>query len=137
MSFVNWSVEDVYLLIYSLFLIGNYISTLKEYKKTKLLLNEMKEDELQFEIDSIPKWKLFSLRIVGAIIFKWLFFILAYLLTGNITLLIISIILVVLRIYIMYHSLSELRKTKIDLYVLIGETLYTMVFSLYYFGFVL
>ncbi|MED4284638.1 hypothetical protein P4679_22220 [Priestia megaterium] len=137
MPFLNWATKDIYLLIYSLVLIGNYISSLREYKKNKTILQEMDEAELQFELDSIPKWKLFILRIVGAIIFKWLFFIVAVSLTANATLLILSLILIVLRLYVMYHTLSELKKTKFDLYVLIGETSYTLIFSLYYFGVVL
>jgi hypothetical protein len=132
--FLNWATKDIYLLIYSLIIIGNYISSLKEYKINKAILQEMDEADLQFELNSISKWKLFILRIVGAIIFKWLFFIIAVSLTANITLLVISLILIILRLYVMYHTLSELKKTKLDLYVLIGETTYTLIFSLYYFG---
>jgi len=135
--FLSWATRDIYLLIYALVLIGNYISSIKEYKRNKALLREMDEADLESDLNSIPKWKLFILRVVGAIIFKWLFFVIAVSLTASITLLILSLILVVLRVYVMYHTLSELRKTKLDLYVLIGETSYTLVFSLYYFGVVL
>ena len=137
MPFLSWATRDIYLLIYALVLIGNYISSIKEYKRNKALLREMDEADLESDLNSIPKWKLFILRVVGAIIFKWLFFVIAVSLTASITLLILSLILVVLRVYVMYHTLSELRKTKLDLYVLIGETSYTLVFSLYYFGVVL
>lgn len=135
--FLSWATRDIYLLIYALVLIGNYISSIKEYKRNKALLKEIDEADLVSDLNSIPKWKLFILRVVGAIIFKWLFFVIAVSLTASITLLILSLILVVLRVYVMYHTLSELRKTKLDLYVLIGETLYTLLFSIYYFGVIL
>ncbi|UOE94721.1 hypothetical protein [Alkalihalobacillus sp. LMS39] len=137
MTFMNWTTEHIILFCYCLLLMWNYISSLLEYKKTKQQLKELKNSELQSELELIPKWRLFAMKVIGAFIFKWILFIIAFVLIGNVPLLIVAGILIVLRVYIMYHTLTELQNTKLDLYVLLGEAMFTAIFIVYYFGFVL
>lgn len=133
----NWRLEDIFMFVYCLILMWNYISALLEYKQNKQQLKELTHSELQAELDLLPKWRMFVIAIIGAIIFKWFLFIFAFLVVGHMMVLVAGLILIILRVYILYHRLTDLQKTKLDLYVLIGECLFTGVFILYYFGFLL
>lgn len=109
----------------------NNIASILEYKKNKENLKSISESQLMLP----SKWKLFVAKLIGAFIFKWLIYIIAFVITGSFLVIIISLILITLRIYLMFHSLIEIQESKTDLYVLVAETVFVGVFMLYYFGF--
>ncbi|TGB03731.1 hypothetical protein E4663_01630 [Halobacillus salinus] len=111
----------------------NNLGSLFEYKKNKENLRSVNENQLM----QLSKWQLLGAKLVGAFIFKWLIYLLAAVITGSFLLIILSLILVTLRVYILFHSLNEIQDSKLDWYVLVAETLYVAGFMLYYFGFML
>lgn len=110
----------------------NNITALFEYKKNKEKLKNI--DENQSLSSLAGKWRVFIVMIIGAFIFKWLIYIIASIITGSFLVIIASLILITLRVYIMFNNLKEIQNSKIDLYVLIVETLFVGVFMLYFFG---
>ncbi|WP_135326445.1 hypothetical protein [Halobacillus salinus] len=132
-AILEWTTEDIYLFVFSLFLLMNNLGSLFEYKKNKENLRSVNENQLM----QLSKWQLLGAKLVGAFIFKWLIYLLAAVITGSFLLIILSLILVTLRVYILFHSLNEIQDSKLDWYVLVAETLYVAGFMLYYFGFML
>lgn len=108
----------------------NNIQAIFEYKKIKQNSKNIDDDELLTIFSG--KWRLFIIKLIVAFIFKWLIYIVASLITGSFLVIIVSLILTTLRVYILFNSLSE--HSKLDLYVLISETLFVGGFMLYYFG---
>ncbi|PER67557.1 hypothetical protein [Priestia megaterium] len=132
MSLFNLSINDLYLLIFGLFLLWNNLEALFEFKKIRKGLQTIEVRD----IIQLSKWRLFMLRIVGVFIFKWLIYLIAIAITENLFVIIVSIILGGLRLYISYFSLEKIQESRrLDFIVLMGELLFVIVFMGYYFGF--
>ena len=131
MSLFNLSINDLYLLIFGLFLLWNNLEALFEFKKIRKDLQTIETGD----IIQLSKWRLFMLRIVGLFVFKWLIYLIAIAVTGSLFVIIVAVILGGLRLYISYSRLEEIKKSqRLDFIVLAGELLFVTVFMGYYFG---
>jgi len=131
LSLFNLTINDLYLLIFGLFLLWNNLEALFEFKKVRKNLQAIELGN----IIQLSKWRLFMLRIVGVFIFKWLIYLIAIAITENLFVIIVAVTLGGLRLYISYFSLERIQKSpKLDFIVLVGELLFVIVFLGYYFG---
>jgi len=131
LSLFNLSINDLYLLIFGLFLLWNNLEALFEFKKIRKDLQTIETGD----IIQLSKWRLFMLRIVGLFVFKWLIYLIAIAVTGSLFVIIVAVILGGLRLYISYSRLEEIKKSqRLDFIVLAGELLFVTVFMGYYFG---
>lgn len=131
LSLFNLSINDLYLLIFGLFLLWNNLEALFEFKKIRKGLQAIETGD----IIQLSKWRLFMLRIVGLFVFKWLIYLIAIAVTGSLFVIIVAVILGGLRLYISYSRLEEIKKSqRLDFIVLAGELLFVTVFMGYYFG---
>ncbi|MGF9946293.1 hypothetical protein ABEX44_23985 [Priestia megaterium] len=131
MSLFNLTINDLYLLIFGLFLLWNNLEALFEFKKVRKNLQAIEVRD----IIQLSKWRLSILRIVGVFIFKWLIYLMAIAITENVFVVIVAVTLGGLRLYISYFSLEKIQESqKLDFIVLVGELLFVIVFLGYYFG---
>ncbi|MRG86149.1 hypothetical protein [Salinibacillus xinjiangensis] len=130
MNFSTWNLEDILLFIFCIFLLLDKFSTIRERKQVKEDLKEIDDNQIL-----LSKWKKIGLLIVGAFIFKWLLYFIATAITKNFIVIIISLILITLELYKFTYNIKELQKSKLGQFLLYAETVYILVFSIYYFGY--
>lgn len=123
--------EEMFILIYLLFILWINVDYLKEFKKIKRELTEVTTDEeLIIDPGSV---QVMILGLVFNFIRRWLFYILAVLYTENILVIILAVILFVISLYdtLYNYKLEKVKTSNIGLYLAIIDTVFIIVFAIY------
>ena|GEM_PF-5377420 len=125
--------EEVLIILYCFIILWVNVGFLKDYENIQRGLSEISsEDELDINPNSL------SLILFGLIFNffrRWLIYILAISITGNILVSMVSFVLFVISLYdSIYHScLEKLKKSKMGLYLAGLDTIYVSIFIMYLF----
>ena len=125
--------EEVFIILYCFIIIWVNVGFLKDYENIQRGLSEISsEDELAINPNSLS---LILFGLMFNFFRRWLIYILAISITGNILVGIVSIILFVIGLYdTIYHSrLEKLKNSKIRLYLAGLDTIYLSIFIMYLF----
>ncbi|MGM8215497.1 hypothetical protein ACLIA0_07960 [Bacillaceae bacterium W0354] len=131
MNLANWTTENIILFIFCLILLSDHIGAIIEFRKVNEAMKDIKDDDLEFS----SKVQKYTILFIGAVIFKWLIYVIAYVFIEHFLILIVGGILVLLRIYVMVNMKEKQPKPIIDFLVLIGETAFIAYFIIHYFVF--
>ena len=125
--------EEVFIILYCLIILWVNIDYLRDYKNVKSGLGDISsEDEIEIKPDALS----LVLLVLGFNFFRrWLMYILAIVVTGNVFVMVVSILLFVMDLYhaLFNYSLAKLRKTNIPLYLAGADTVFASIFILYLF----
>jgi hypothetical protein len=125
--------EEVYIIVYCFIIFWINISYFKDFKKIKEGLNTISsEDELEVNPHSLS---LLLLVLIFNFFRRWLIYLLAVLITDNIFVLLISAILFVIGLYdsLFNYSLEKVKKSNIQLYLAIIDSIFISIFIIYLF----
>jgi hypothetical protein len=125
--------EEMIIIVYCFIILWLNAGYLREYKKIKRGLSEISSvDELEINPYSIS---LDFIVLIFNFFRRWLIYILAVLMTGNMIVLIISVILFIVSLYdcLFNYSLEKLKKSKLLMYLAVADTIYISVFVFYLF----
>ena len=125
--------EEILIILYCFTILWVNVDFLKDYKNIQRGLSEISsEDELAINPNSLS---LILFGVMFNFFRRWLIYILAISITGNILVGIVSIILFVIGLYdTIYHSrLEKLKNSKMGLYLAGLDTLYISIFIIYLF----
>ena len=126
--------EEILVIIYCLIILEVNVSFIKDYKNIKRGLGEISsENELEINPNSL------SLMLIGSMFNffrRWLLYILAITITGNIFVGIASIILFIISLYdsIFNSSLEKVKTKKVSLYLAGLDVIYACFFIIYLFA---
>ena len=125
--------EEVFIILYCFIIIWVNVGFLRDYENIQRGLSEISsEDELAINPNSLS---LILFGVMFNFFRRWLIYILAISITGNILVGIVSIILFVIGLYdTIYHSrLEKLKNSKIGFYLAGLDTIYLSIFIMYLF----
>ena len=123
--------EVILIILYCFIIIWVNVGFLKDYENIQRGLSEISsEDELAINPNSLS---LILFGLMFNFFRRWMIYILAISITGNILVGIISIILFVIGLYdTIYHSrLKKLKNSKMGLYLAGLDTIYVSIFIMY------
>ncbi|TMW71214.1 hypothetical protein [Alteribacter natronophilus] len=123
--------EEIFIILYCFILLWVNISFIKEYKSIKEGLGDISsENELEINPNTMAMM-VFSLMF--NFIRRWLIYLLAVLITGNIFVAVVSLALFVTGLYdsLFNYSLARVKKSKVKLYLAVMDTVYISVFVIY------
>ena len=123
--------EEVLIILYCFIILWVNVGFLKDYENIQRGLSEISsEDELAINPNSLS---LILFGVMFNFFRRWLIYILAISITGNILVGIVSIILFVIGLYdTIYHSrLEKLKNSKMGLYLAGLDTIYISIFIMY------
>lgn len=121
------------IIIYCFILLWLNLGYLREYKKIKRGLDEITSvDELEINPYSMS---LDFIVLLFNFFRRWLIYILAVMITGNVIVLIISVILFIVSLYdcLFNYTLEKLRKSNLLMILAIADSIYISVFVMYLF----
>ncbi|TSJ61769.1 hypothetical protein FPQ13_11105 [Allobacillus salarius] len=122
---------EVYIIIYGIILLWFNIDYLKDYKKIKSGLEEIStEEELDVTPDSLS---IMAIGLIFNFIRRWLFYLLAVVITESPLVILISAVFFVISLYdtLFNYSLERIKKSKIGLYLSVVDTIYIVSFIVY------
>jgi hypothetical protein len=125
--------EVMIIIIYCFIILWLNVGYLREYKKIKRGLSEISSvDELEINPYSMS---LDFIVLIFNFFRRWLIYILAVLMTGNVIVLIISVILFIVSLYdcLFNYSLEKLRESRLLMYLAVADTIYISFFVFYLF----
>jgi hypothetical protein len=125
--------EEIYIIVYCFILLWINLDYIKDYRKIKTGLGEISSDE---ELEVNPEGlSMVLIDLLFNFFRRWLFYILAVLLTGNILVVIASVILFSISLYdvLFNYSLAKLKKSNLKFYLAGLDTIYVSVFVFYLF----
>ncbi len=123
--------EEIYIIIYCFILLILNIDYIRDYNNIKEGLKDLSSDvELLVNPHGIS-WMFFVL--IFNFFRRWLIYLLALFITGNVVVLIISCVLVVADLYdrLFNNTLAKLKKSKIRLFLTVVDTVYILFFVIY------
>ena len=123
--------EEALIILYCFIILWVNVGFLKDYENIQRGLSEISsEDELAINPNSLS---LILFGLMFNFFRRWLIYILAISITGNILVGIVSIILFVIGLYdTIYHSrLEKLKNSKMGLYLAGLDTIYISIFIMY------
>ena len=123
--------EEALIILYCFIILWVNVGFLKDYENIQRGLSEISsEDELAINPNSLS---LILFGVMFNFFRRWLIYILAISITGNILVGIVSIILFVIGLYdTIYHSrLEKLKNSKMGLYLAGLDTIYISIFIMY------
>ncbi|WP_062048922.1 hypothetical protein [Bacillus sp. JCM 19034] len=125
--------EDILIIVYCFILLWVNIGYLREHKKVKKGLQELKSEE-EVNIDT-NSFAVFIFVFTFNFIRRWLLYILAVLTTGSFLIAIISVVLFIISLYdiLFNYQLENLKSSKVGLYLAIIDTVLIVGFVLYLF----
>lgn len=121
------------IIIYCFIILWLNLGYLREYKKIKRGLDEIASvDELEINPYSMS---LDFIVLVFNFFRRWLIYILAVMMTGNVIVLIISVILFIVSLYdcLFNYTLEKLRKSNLLMILAVADSIYISVFVIYLF----
>ncbi|GAE27756.1 hypothetical protein JCM9140_3913 [Halalkalibacter wakoensis JCM 9140] len=127
--------EEIFIIIYCLILLWVNISYLIDYKKIQKELREISSED---EIDIKPEALSFLVFVLVFNFFRrWLLYLLAISITGSIVVIIVTSVLFIIGLYdsIFNYSLAKVKESKMQLYLVVMDTLFISVFAIYLFAF--
>lgn len=125
--------EEIYIIVYCFILLWINLDYLKEYKKIKNALSDISsEEDLEINPESLS---LVLLDLLFNFFRRWLLYILAVLITGNVFVVIVSVILFFVGLYdvLFNYSLAKLKKSCLKFYLAGLDTIYVAIFVFYLF----
>lgn len=125
--------EEIYIIVYCFILLWINLDYLKEYKKIKNALSDISsEEDLEINPESLS---LVFLDLLFNFFRRWLLYILAVLITGNVFVVIVSVILFFVGLYdvLFNYSLAKLKKSSLKFYLAGLDTIYVAIFVFYLF----
>ncbi|MGR3763060.1 hypothetical protein [Rossellomorea sp. NS-SX7] len=125
--------EEMLIIIYCFIILWLNLGYLREYKKIKRGLDEIASvDELEINPYSMS---LDFIVLVFNFFRRWLIYILAVMMTGNVIVLIISVILFIVSLYdcLFNYTLEKLRKSNLLMILAVADSIYISVFVIYLF----
>ena len=121
------------MIIYCFILLWINIDYLREYKKIKKGLAEIpSEDELEINPEGLT---VTFLVLLFNFVRRWLLYLLAIFITGNMFVIIITVILFIISLYdsLFNYSLVKIKNSNIGLYLAITDTILIFGFIFYLF----
>jgi hypothetical protein len=125
--------EEIYIIVYCFILLWINLDYIKDYKKIKTGLGEISsEEELEVNPEGLS---MILIDLLFNFFRRWLVYILAVLITGNIFVLIVSVILFAISLYdvLFNYSLAKLKKSNLKFYLAGLDTIYVSIFVFYLF----
>lgn len=125
--------EESYIIVYCFILLWINLDYLKEYKKIKHNLSDISsEEDLEINPESLS---LVSIDLLFNFFRRWLLYILAVLITGNVFVVIVSVILFFIGLYdaLFNYSLAKLKNSNLKFYLAGLDTIYISIFVFYLF----
>lgn len=125
--------EEIYIIVYCFILLWINLDYIKDYKKIKTGLGEISSDE---ELEVNPEGlSMVLIDLIFNFFRRWLLYIHAVLITGNILVVIASVILFAISLYdvLFNYSLAKLKKSNLKFYLAGLDTIYVSIFVFYLF----
>ncbi|MBT2641461.1 hypothetical protein J7I80_04420 [Bacillus sp. ISL-41] len=125
--------EEIYIIVYCFILLWINLDYIKDYRKIKTGLGEISSDE---ELEVNPEGlSMVLIDLIFNFFRRWLLYILAVLITGNILVVIASVILFAISLYdvLFNYSLAKLKISNLKFYLAGLDTIYVSVFVFYLF----
>lgn len=125
--------EEIYIIVYCFILLWINLDYLKEYKKIKNALSDISsEEDLEINPESLS---LVFIDLLFNFFRRWLLYILAVLISGNVFVVIISVILFFIGLYdvLFNYSLAKLKNSNLKFYLAGLDTMYVSIFVFYLF----
>jgi hypothetical protein len=125
--------EEIYIIVYCFILLWINLDYIKDYKKIKTGLGEISsEEELEVNPEGLS---MILIDLLFNFFRRWLLYILAVLTTGNIIVVIVSVLLFAISLYdiLFNYSLAKLKKSNLKFYLAGLDTIYVSVFVFYLF----
>lgn len=125
--------EDIYIIVYCFILLWINLDYIKDYKKIKTGLGEISsDDELEVNPEGLS---MVLIDLLFNFFRRWLLYILAVLTTGNIIVVIVSVLLFAISLYdiLFNYSLAKLKKSNLKFYLAGLDTIYVSIFVFYLF----
>ncbi|PYZ93360.1 hypothetical protein CR194_09220 [Salipaludibacillus keqinensis] len=125
--------EEIFIVIYCFLLLWINISYIKDYKDIKKGLGEVEaESDLEINPNAIA---LMFFSLLFNFFRRWLFYILAVLITANIFVVIVSVVLFVFGLYdcLFNYSIERVKKSRYGFNLAVGDTLFISIFVIYLF----
>ena len=125
--------EEIYIIVYCFILLWINLDYIKDYKKIKTSLSEIaSEEELEVNPEGLS---MILIDLIFNFLRRWLLYILAVLMTGNIFVMVVSITLFAISLYdvLFNYSLAKLKKSNLKFYLAGLDTIYVSIFVFYLF----
>ncbi|MCM3575332.1 hypothetical protein M3172_19210 [Mesobacillus subterraneus] len=125
--------EEVYIIVYCFILLWINLGYIKDYKKIKTGLGEISsEEDLEVNPEGLS---MILIDLLFNFFRRWLLYILAVLITGNLLVVIVSVILFSVSLYdvLFNYSLAKLKKSNLKFYLAGLDTIYVSIFVFYLF----
>ncbi|WP_175987503.1 hypothetical protein [Bacillus sp. Marseille-Q1617] len=125
--------QEMIIIIYCFIILWLNLGYLREYSKIKRGLDEISSvDELEINPYSMS---LDFIVLIFNFFRRWLIYILAVMMTGNVFVIIISVVLFIVSLYdcLFNYTLERLRKSNLLMYLAVADTFYISVFVVYLF----
>ncbi|MBT2663324.1 hypothetical protein [Bacillus sp. ISL-45] len=125
--------EEIYIIVYCFILLWINLDYIKDYRKIKTGLGEISSDE---ELEVNPEGlSMILIDLVFNFFRRWLLYILAVLITGEIFVIVMSVILFAISLYdvLFNYSLARLKKSNLKFYLAGLDTIYVSIFVFYLF----
>ncbi|NKE04071.1 hypothetical protein [Mesobacillus selenatarsenatis] len=123
--------EEIYIIVYCFILLWLNLDYIKDYKKIKTGLSEISSDaELEVNPEGLS---MVLIDLLFNFFRRWLLYILAVLMTGNIFVVIVSVTLFAISLYdVLFNcSLAKLKKSNLKFYLAGLDTIYVSIFVSY------
>ncbi|WP_226087707.1 hypothetical protein [Mesobacillus sp. S13] len=123
--------EEIYIIVYCFILLWLNLDYIKDYKKIKTGLSEISSDaELEVNPEGLS---MVLIDLLFNFFRRWLLYILAVLMTGNIFVVIVSVTLFAISLYdvLFNYSLAKLKKSNLKFYLAGLDTIYVSIFVSY------
>ncbi|WNF24874.1 hypothetical protein [Mesobacillus jeotgali] len=123
--------EEIYIIVYCFILLWINLDYLKDYKKIKTGLAEIaSEEDLEVNPEGLS---MVLIDLLFNFFRRWLLYILAVLIIGNIFVVIVSVILFAISLYdvLFNYSLAKLKKSNLKFYLAGLDTIYVLIFVFY------
>ncbi|WP_226641595.1 hypothetical protein [Mesobacillus subterraneus] len=123
--------EEIYIIVYCFILLWLNLDYIKDYKKIKTGLSEISSDaELEVNPEGLS---MVLIDLLFNFFRRWLLYILAVLMTGNIFVVIASVTLFAISLYdvLFNYSLAKLKKSNLKFYLAGLDTIYVSIFVSY------
>ncbi|MBT2640392.1 hypothetical protein [Bacillus sp. ISL-39] len=125
--------EEIYIIVYCFILLWINLDYIKDYRKIKTGLDEISSvEELEVNPEGLS---MILIDLVFNFFRRWLLYILAVLITGEIFVIVISVILFAISLYdvLFNYSLARLKKSNLKFYLAGLDTTYVSIFVFYLF----
>lgn len=125
--------EEIYIIVYGFILLWINLDYIKDYKKIKTGLSEISsEEDLLINPEGLS---MVFIDLLFNFFRRWLLYILAVLITGNLLVMIISVILFAISLYdvLFNYSLAKIKKSNLKFYLAALDTIYVAIFVFYLF----